>query len=131
MGVRIERLPDEPIILVTIEQGYNMNREARETNEAISNLIGAGESGVYLIYDLRFLQMSFSDLVVALADNAQKSAGTASDSRLRPVVVGSGEMIKLGNMAMQQEQYGGLKIPMFPTPEEALSFIRDQLRKNR
>ncbi len=55
-------------------------------------------------------------------------AGSASDPRVRMVLVACGEVATLISMAAQQPQYGALKMPLFGTRDEALAYIRAQIK---
>jgi hypothetical protein len=128
MKFTVERLPNEKIVVFTFGKDYQPGKDSPEMVATIAGKLGADETGVYVVYDARDLKMSFGDLVIAMANQAQKAAGTMADTRMHPVTVGTSEMLKLGNAAFAQEQYGGIKIPMFDSIEAALQYARDQLQ---
>jgi hypothetical protein len=129
MKFTVERLPDEKIVVFTFGKDYQPGKDSAEMVQAIAGKLGADEKGVYVVYDARDLKMSFGDLVIAMANQAQKAAGTMADARMHPVAVGTSEMLKLGAAAFQQEQYGKISIPMFDSIDSALKYAREQLQK--
>jgi hypothetical protein len=129
--VTVERLPDEQIVILTFGRDYVVGKDSMEMVQAINSNIDERETGVYVIYDARDLKMSFADLVIAMANQAQKAAGTISDVRMHPVTVGTSEMVKLGALAFKQEQYGNVTIPMFDKMEDAIKYAREQLKKRK
>jgi hypothetical protein len=66
-------------------------------------------------------------LVQGMGNQAQKAPGAMADPRLNTVIVGSGEMVRFGIQAFEQEQYGGLKFPLFASVDEALKYAREQI----
>jgi len=129
MKFTVERLPNEPILMITILKDYVVGKDTPDIVRTVDSKIGKDETGLYSIYDLREMKMTFGDLVLALSNQSQKAPGAMADPRASAVIVGSSEMVKLGAQAFQQEQYGNLKFPLYQSVEEALSYAREQLQK--
>lgn len=129
MKFTVERLPNEPILIVTIGKDYQVGKDSPDIFRAVDSKIGKDESGLYSIYDLREMKMTFGDLVIALSNQSQKAPGAMADPRASAVIVGSSEMVKLGAQAFQQEQYGNLKFPLYESVEDALKYAREQVLK--
>lgn len=129
MHFRVEYLPDDRILIVALNRDYIFGKETQALEQTVNDSIPAGETEIQAIYDLREIKMSFGDLVLAMANQTQKAAGSLGDPRLKAVIVGSGEMVRLGILAFQQEQYGKMKFPLFDSMEEALKYAREQNRK--
>jgi hypothetical protein len=125
--VSAEHLPNEPILIIKLYKEYVVGRDTAEMLSTVNSQIGENESGLYSIYDLTEMKMSFGDLVMALSNQAQKAPGAMADPRVTTVIVGSSELVKFGVEAFKQEQYGNLKFPLFESVEEALSYAREQL----
>jgi hypothetical protein len=127
MSYRLEQLPDEPIIVLSLLSDSSLREQISDSAEEATLLIEeAAEEWVYLIYDVRNLRPNFSDLVGALGQ-ATKATNLFKNPRLRTVVVGSGPLVEMGVKALSQEQYGGRPAPLFETVEEAIDYARQQV----
>jgi hypothetical protein len=130
MAYTIEKLPDEPIIILTVRDPLGTPAEHRKSHEEMVAVINTIEGNVYRITDMRELNINFADMLHRIAEEAKaRSAGAMSDERIKGIVVGSHDMVRLGTQALSQQQYGGLKIPLFERLEEALDYARDEIRK--
>ncbi len=129
LKVTAQHLPNEPILIIKLYRDYVVGKDTAEMLSTVNEQIGENESGLYSIYDLTEMKMSFGDLVMAMSNQAQKAPGAMADPRVTTVIVGSSEMVKLGVQAFQQEQYGNLRFPLYESVEEALKYAREQLAK--
>jgi len=129
MHFTVERIPDESILVIALSRDYRFGQDREPLEYSVNEKISEGETEIQAIYDLRELKMSFGDLVLAMSNVTQKSAGSMGDSRLKIIVVGSSEMVRLGILAFEQEQYGKLKFPLFDNIEVALKYAREQNHK--
>lgn len=126
MKLKVERIPDEPIIIATLSGDI--------TPETVMEMFAqsaywADKLGgrVYRITDIRSTEISFPDLVVVLASCAHRQPGSPSDSRICGVLVGTHGWARFFVDSAQQEQYGQLNIPVFESLDEAMTYIREQM----
>lgn len=131
MKLKAERLPGEPILMITLGKDYMVGRDTPEYMKAIADNIGPDETGLFVIYDLREMKMTFGDLVYVMGNQMEKRPGLMTDPRLNTVVVGSTELVKLGIQAFQQEQYGKNKFPLYASIEEGLKYAREQIQARK
>jgi hypothetical protein len=129
MKFAVERLPDTPVVLITIGDQYVVGKDTADLQMLVDSRVGAGETGLYAIWDLRKFPMTFSALVQGMGNQAQKAPGAMADPRLNTIIIGSSELVKLGIEAFKQAQYGGLKFPLYETVDEALAYVRAQTGK--
>lgn len=127
MKISVERLPDAPILIITLGKDYMVGRDTPEYMKALAENIRPDETGLYVIYDLREMKMSFGDLVFVMGNQIEKRPGLMTDPRLHTIVVGSSELVKLGIQAFEQEQYGKNKFPLYASIDEALAYAHAQL----
>ncbi|HEC22198.1 MAG TPA: hypothetical protein ENI95_04705 [Chloroflexi bacterium] len=125
MSFTMQRLPDEPILIVTRFDAVpsdlpDIFRLSLELKKEI-------EGTVYRIHDLSRIDLDFSTMVEGMANASAKCEGSMRDSRFRDILVGSHELIQLASAAFQQKQYGGLTIPLFESLEEAVEYARLQI----
>jgi hypothetical protein len=99
MRFTVERLPDIPLITAVIGKEYTVGKDFLELAKAVDSKVAPGETGIYAIFDITEMKMSFGDLVIAMSNQSQKAPGALADPRLKTIVVGSSEMAKLGAVA--------------------------------
>jgi hypothetical protein len=125
MPATVEKLPDEPIILVTID-GHLDVAIARQIYAEIAELAQDIEGKVYRITDLRKQTSSFMDTIGVVKEAAKGSPGTTSDPRITNVFVGHGKVAPTTLNLMRQknpESHGVLE-----TVEDALEYVRWQIQ---
>jgi hypothetical protein len=130
MKDRISRLPGEPIII--FQPSDNDPAPSQETFARTAALMDEiGTEKVYRIIDLTEVQANvrFGDMVQVMAQETSGAAGSASDPRMRDVMVSTSDLLKLAAKSMGQQQYLGREIPLFPSVDEALAYIRGELAK--
>ncbi len=129
MKFTVERLEGKPILITTVGDDYVVGVDNITLAQAVDAKIGADTSGVYVIFDIRKMKMTFGDLVTAMSSQSRKAPGTMADPRIISIAVGTDELVTLGIKAFEQEQYGKLKFPLYATVEEALAYANEQLAK--
>lgn len=126
MTHKFEKLPDEPIGVITYSEPVDFQEEP---SEIIRALIEHEEELQYVIHDIRELKFSFSDLVLGLAASFRPNKPELrSEFGFNTVVVGSNTLIKLAVQSVRQVQYGGRELLHFDTLDEALTHIKDRLQ---
>jgi hypothetical protein len=53
--------------------------------------------------------------------------GTTTDSRIKPVIVGTNQWVSLGRTIFEQPQFSGMHFPTMVSLEDALIYARTQL----
>jgi hypothetical protein len=135
MPVTVEKLPDEPIILVTAvgEVNAEIMRDAYKQIAAICETI---EGPIYRITDVRKQVTTFAKMMQIVQKAATGEAGTTTDPRIRSVFVGRDYFTLVGRDMYNNPKYGGQYMPVFDTIEAALEAIRsgsldqNQLKEN-
>ena len=131
MAFTVEKLPDEPIIVITFRNPSNPTQDYGPLLDQVAKLCEGLEGPIYRITDLRQVNFSFSDMVVAIAEEFKSGKpGSAADPRIRTVLAASGELVKLAAESVKQEQYGARNdTPMFTSLDEAIAYSRAELAK--
>lgn len=128
LGYRFETVAGLPVMVVRLTFPPRLDVEkmfaeaARECCDALSHT----KRRMYRINDFSaYDQVNiFSAVVRGLAAETRGRAGTNSDPRLYPIMVGRGVSARLVVEALRQEQYGSWSVPWFPTLDEAVAKIR-------
>jgi hypothetical protein len=127
MSYTVEKLKDEPIIIFTIEKGFKFEQNTGTVQLEIADAIEGLPKPVFLITDFSQIDMTFSELVLALGTARSGDAGSFSDQRLRNVFVGHDDMVDLAAKSLFQTQYGKIPVLVFSTLDEALDYAHGML----
>jgi hypothetical protein len=128
MSITVEKLPNEPIIVVTY--GGKLNLEIvsdafRKSAEIMDRLEGT----VYRISDIRQGTGAFSKTmdIIHKIRQSQNVSGSTLDPRLKAVFVGSHILAQMYADILKQSEYGSKEIPFFDDIDEALAYIRNDI----
>ena len=122
MSVKVEKLPEEPVIVLTYEG--HLDVETVTSAFAQSRALAESMSGVvYRISDVRLGQGDFRDVIQVMGQVRAGVPGSSADPKIKGVLVGTHQMARLYADMMRQSQFGGVQIPFFKTVEEALDYI--------
>lgn len=129
MGFTVEKLPDEPVVICTLLPPFDPIQDLPSFFAQIAQTIEGLEEPIYRILDLCAVQLSFSDITLALAEETRSALpGTLADPRIRSVVVvAPGTMQEFGAMSTQQLQYGERSSHIVTELDVALAYARAQL----
>lgn len=128
MSFSIEKLPDEPIIICTIEPGFDPWRDFpafwAQLDAAIAGLPGP----IYRINQFKREEVNFSNLLAGLAEETRSGKpGSAADPRIRFLAVSRSALREMTRTSFLQEQYGHITIHIFDAVETALAHARAEL----
>lgn len=125
MPYTLTKLPDEPIIIVTLEDPFTVEdakNTAQETPQYRSE-----DYVSFMISDASNITLPFSEMMMIMAEVAGEGAGKINDPQMRVVSVGNDEMVKFAAEAYKQDQYGAADVQMFEAVDDALQYVREQL----
>ncbi|MBN1563255.1 MAG: hypothetical protein JXA10_05415 [Anaerolineae bacterium] len=131
MTVKIEKLPDEPILSLVYD-GRMTPEDLRYTEQESVKLAAGLEKPVYRVSDARALKMSFSDLVILMFDaaRARNQPGSLADPDFVDLIIAPSEgLVAFGTKSLSQEQYGKLNIQVFDTVATAFAHAREEIAK--
>lgn len=129
MPVKVEMLPGEPIIILSYSGLLDEETVLHAFSES-ARLMGDSQQQVYRIADVREGIGDFSELMHIIAKIRKGVPGSSSDPRIQGIFVGNSQLARLYADFIRQQQFGGTQIPFFPTLEEALEYVRFELRKH-
>lgn len=132
MAFTTETLPDEPIIITTL-QGYMSAFEIIQARWAARDAMVALDSPyVYYIMDVREATSSFAEIVQHLkayaADRDQATLPKAM--KMSMMIVGTDRLAELSAQLLRNVEYGGRVVPLSPSMEHALEVARHWVAKN-
>lgn len=126
MAVKVERLPNEPVIVVTLSGDLNA-QIVQDMFDKSAQFMDEIDGRVYRITDIRATEISFPDLVQVLSRSTSGQPGSSSDPRICGVLVGTHGWSRFFSESLQQAQYGHLNIPIFEAIDDAMAYIREQI----
>jgi hypothetical protein len=129
MPIEVVKLPDEPIITVTFSEPVDFAEEIGPAFKQILSLRDTihGCSRYFAVFDASAIKVSFHDVILALGEARNASRKRRPDLQLSLALVGSGGLLEMAANAMGQKQYGGYKMALFTSLDEALAAIHAQL----
>ena len=129
MPVTVERVPGKPIIIGTL-RGHVTVELVKEMFEQSAKLADEIGEHVYRITDVSNVELTFKDLVMALANaSSQKQPGSSADPRFTGMLVGSHKWSQMFSESIQQEQYGKMNIPLFEDVDAAMAYIEEKMKE--
>lgn len=130
MPVQVEKLPNEPIIILTYSGDVDAETIKSAFHQSVE-LMASMEGTVYRISDVRGFDLdpaAMLELFKLIADIRNDLAGSSADPRIHGVFVGDHELARLYAEIMGQYAFGSTQIPFYETLDEALAYIRFTIR---
>ena len=124
MSHTVERLPGEPIVIITYETPFNFQIEPGQILEAMAGAITDSDEIVFAVHNTSELSFSFSDIVAGMGGAFKSVRGQELSPLTRILVVGGGNLLSLAVKSAKQIQYGGLDIELFDSVDAAIAYAR-------
>jgi hypothetical protein len=99
----------------------------RAVIDAVAEQIEGMEPPIYRIDDASHVQLDLGMMAVSLAEETRQRPGSASDPRICCIGVTHTRIAQFAAQAAGQEQYGGVRIDMVESLDEALHIARTAL----
>ncbi len=122
MTIVVEQLDNDPIIVATIFEPVDMAVDPQKNRELCNEIARKYEGKVYRIIDFTHFELTFSQMVMGLAEDIR-----LSERNIVPLIVGNTNLVRLQAEAMKQEQYGGFEAKVFTSVDAAIAYAREQL----
>ena len=125
MSFTVEKLANDPVIVQTFNEDYDLANEIKLSNAKMFDTLDAvTEEKVYLVDVFKF-DISFEDIVKGANIVARGERPLWHHPKLKQIVlVTEDATLRLAAEGMESSVFGGLKIPVFATVEEALVYTR-------
>jgi hypothetical protein len=129
MCADVNRIPDEPIVLVTINTLNDFQSQLRAAHQQITTLMSGVDGEYYRIDNYQSLNVTTSTLVSAMFEESQQKPGSATDPNVYHIVVGAARVLRIGALTLPQTFTPDKRTPVFSTVAEAISFARATIQK--
>jgi hypothetical protein len=128
MPVKIDPIPDEPIIIATFEGHIDLDT-VRNMFIETAVIFSKFEGDVYRIADIREADTDFVDIVKMIKAIREGLPASSIDPRVHGIFVGQKQFARL--YADFIRQMGGAPIPIFAMMEDALAYAHLQLQDSK
>ncbi len=127
MPYKVERFPNEPIILASWFDPVDPEQDSIKMASETDALIRPNEKQVFVVNDFRPLKVDLRFVIAGMSAQRQKRPGTASDPRVRTIMVGDGLFWKIAERGVKQLP-GNMDAPLFTSMDEALVYAREKIK---
>jgi hypothetical protein len=133
MPITVEKLPDEPIIILTITKPVDFAQELPPAYDEVAELLQEIEGPFYRISDFSGMQQSgVNELINLLMTAFRSRSGSLIDpelkARTRSLIVGDFKLVEMG-VSILRKQAPDLNVSVFRSVNTALAYARDQLEE--
>jgi hypothetical protein len=132
MTVTIRELPNEPIIVFELHLPHTPEEDVTSSQKATSAFKKKMNQHIYRVVDMSFFNLSFTDAMMGMAADMNTDGGV-NDPNVSTIYVGSGDMVKFGAKAFQEQtQYGKTNVVFVcSTIDEGITFARAEIQKKK
>ena len=125
MTTLVERVPGEPIILITV-QGHLDAHIMQNVYRQVADLTRTIDGPVYRIIDLRQMEVTLADMVEVIKEAGKGTPGSASDPRNVNLFVGNSHMSRFAADMLRLRRFGGLCCMLMNTMDDAMAYVRQK-----
>jgi hypothetical protein len=125
MAFEFAMLPGEPLMLIKLHSDFKMQDDTPVLIGMMKRALDTAPDRVTIIGNLPGIMLKFSDMVYAMGIATKGDTAILHHPCIRKLVlVTTSDTIRFGGFSLQQEQYGGLRVEVYATMDEALKSIR-------
>jgi len=125
MPTKFQKLPNEPVVVVTLPKVYNLAAELPVLMPQYMELLNSSKTTLFWIVDARESSLSVDEIVTGASLVARGEHPLYRHPNIRQVIyVTTSEIMKLAITGMQTEAFGKLQIKLFDDLDEALAYTR-------
>lgn len=126
MPIRLERLPDVPILVVhSTQTDGDIATDTEETVRILAAALDAEAELVYLIIDLSTIRMDLADIMHSANVSARERSSVLRHPHIRQTgYVLTDGLIKMAVKGLESATFGRIKSPIFDTLDEAIAHYR-------
>ncbi len=126
MPFSVTQLPDENVVIVKHTAPFDPNTDLAGAQARVGELLEQVEGTLWRVEDISAAEMSFGAFAAAMQIATSDGPGSMRNPRLKGVLVGTDEIVKMASDSIKQAQYGAIEMPAFASQAEALAYIRKQ-----
>jgi hypothetical protein len=125
---KIEILPGERIMIITLSAEYSVSRDLGKLNDESREMMDNAEAPLFCIMDFTLVSLTLNDIIGA-ANTSSRGQEPIMHHRnmLAFVAVTPNRMLQLAAKGLRSVTFGNVNALAFETMEEALAYVRSQL----
>ncbi|MFN8372935.1 MAG: hypothetical protein U0694_08665 [Anaerolineae bacterium] len=127
MSYTIEKLPDERIIINTLNEDYTFGHDSAPNVDELIALLDAQPVPTYLLIDLTAASVNFSDILQAIALVTKQYQLLKHRNVCESVVIANKPFLKSAAEGLRNPLFGNVKIRVFDSIAAALAYVREQM----
>jgi hypothetical protein len=125
MSFHIEKLPNENILVHTLNADFNPIEELDASNHAILSALRNQEKPVFVVVDMTATRLTLEGVIVSA--NKARTENIMANPHIREIlIVTRDELLIFASKGLNSQAFGFLKVKIFPSVEKALAYARAQ-----
>lgn len=124
MSYQIEKLPNEPIVVIRFLANFNLKRDGEVALIRANDLLSVQETPVVLVADMQMPPPSIEELISAINLSARQLELFKHPNVCGNIFISRNRLIGLAALGAKMPWLGGLNIKVVKTMDDALSHIR-------
>ncbi|NDJ75069.1 MAG: hypothetical protein GYB65_02325 [Chloroflexi bacterium] len=132
----LEKLPNEPIVIVTMTAEFDTQRDLSPGNPKAYNYFEANPDGitapVFFINDFSAATLTLEDLIFGATVTSRSAKSVYHHPLVREVImIPSSDLHKAAAEGLRSDVFGNVALQIIDTLEEALAYARQQIAQSR
>jgi len=126
---KVEKLPDEPIVLVSIYSSAQINGMEiyPESTHSTLELFNSFKEPFYYILDLSDAKLDIAQAIIGANKGAGGSGGTLRHPMVKEIlVISKSNLVRVAAKGLGSKVFGSLAVSVFETLDEGLAYARNQ-----
>lgn len=130
MSYTIRKLPNEPIVVFKAGADYDVQAEIQSVIRDANQILDSSRELLFQIIDFTdMVRMGMDDLMIGTDNSARGEASPFHHPKVRQsIFVTRNPALRMAAEGLGHDIYGNLFVPVFENYEDALRYVRSQLR---
>jgi hypothetical protein len=132
MPVTVDKLSDEPIVVVKMMNPIDIKHDVPAMSQQIQDVLARQTEPIWYIGYVQDLKLSFGDFVQALAMSTRGEMAFMRHPNIKEIyAIAEGSLVQMAARALTQAQYGGLRVTLCSSLDEALRKAREAIHASK
>ncbi len=128
MSIKIEKLPDEPIVVEYVDADFSIKTQGNESVHMAVSALDQLSEPVFYIFDTTEARMSLDDIIASASLATRQFALFKHPNIRETLLVTQSHVTALAARGMNSPIFGNVHMRVFKTLEEALSYARETVK---
>lgn len=125
MTYTVKKLPDQPVLILTLLQGYDITRDFPQSYAEVYRFLETTDEPVYYIVDLSETAIDMNLILEGIKRTSVNTRGTFRHPMTRGVIFVTPDAIA-GSVAagLSHETFGNIEARVFDSLDDALDYVQ-------